>query len=152
MVYLNGTGVQGRLLFINALWLKVILVGVYIPNVCLACGLSPLCRGVHLELRRQHAHEGGDAVSDAHRGGGCVAALHVAAGLRPAYGHHLPRLRRHPPPRAGRQPRQAHGQLRYRMTQPPVSLQNAVLPSLSPFLFRLLSSLFHNTNLMCIHI
>lgn len=76
-------------------------------------------RGLDPELRRQHVHEGGDAHGDAHGGGGRVPALHVSESVRAADGHHVARLGRHPAPGAGRQPRQTHRQLRYRIRLPP---------------------------------
>lgn len=48
-----------------------------------------LCRGVHLELRWQHVHEGHHAHGHAHRGRGRVLPLHVPASLWAAGGYHL---------------------------------------------------------------
>src|SRR4029434_3573479 len=67
-------------------------------RVCVCVCASPLCRGDGAELRRQHVPEDPHAADDAHGGGGCGAALHVPACLRPPHGHHLQRVRRHAPP------------------------------------------------------
>lgn len=69
-------------------------------------------------VRRQHVHESRDPERHAHGGRGRLPPLHVPAGVRPAHGRHVPRVRRHAEAGAGQRESQTDCQPRYRINRP----------------------------------
>ena len=69
-------------------------------------------------VRRQHVHESRDPERHAHRGRGRLPPLHVPAGVRPAHGRHVPRVRRYAEAGAGQRESQTDCQPRYRINRP----------------------------------